>query len=144
MPAIPIAISVKDIMPGGFPDVAPASNPNAWRKQGVALSTATSPLTSTLTLPKTIQKGKIRIRTSNVGTLAGTFSFSVTGTDGTSTVDLANIPASGSISIASNGNEVERIFEFMTELLLTSVSVIATQTGAGGTSTLDWEIFGQP
>src|SRR5215472_3022974 len=124
MPAIPITQTVKDMWWSNA-DIPPASSLAAWRRQGVAVSTATSPLTSTLTLPKAISKGVIRIRLSNVGTIAGTFAVAVTGTDGTSTVDLANIPASTSIAITSNANEVERSFPFITELVLTSVSVIA-------------------
>jgi hypothetical protein len=144
MPAIAITQTVKDIMPNiGFADVAPSTTATPWRRLGVALTTATSPLTSTLTLPKPVQKGYIRIRTSNIGVIAGTFSFTVTGTDGTNSVDLANIPASSSLAFGGTGaTECERVVPFMTELLLTSVSVIATQTGVGGTSTLDWEIFG--
>lgn len=136
--------TVKRFLPGpGFANLAPSSTQTAWQKTGVALSTASSPVTSTLTLPGPISGGYIHVRAYNVGGAAATtFSFQVTGTDGTSVAILVAPTAAVGPGATGANEEVNLVYLFLTELVLTSVSVIVTVATAGGTGTLDWEILG--
>jgi hypothetical protein len=134
--------TVKDVMAGwGYANVAPASVNSSWRSLSNACTTA-GPNVVTLALPGPIQKGIAKARYSNFGGAAGTVAFTLTGTDGTSTVDLANAGASQTIQTGIVGTEVMRVVHFITELQLTSVTLTTTETGTNGTCTLDFEIFG--
>lgn len=142
--ATAIQKTVKDSMPGvGYGLAAPASGITGWQSLGNAVSTASSPQTFTLALPGPISRGKLRLRAYNIaGAAATTFSFQVVGTDGTSkSVLVPPTPAVGPGSIGA-AMEVNLVREFLSELSLTSISVIVTTATASGTGTVDFEIFG--
>jgi hypothetical protein len=75
----------------------------------------------TANLQPTASRGRIRIKITG----AGGAITSVTGTDGTNTVNLL-----GSVTFPATGDS-ERLFEFMTDLYLTSITANTT----GGTAT---------
>lgn len=97
---------------------------------------------NTMTIPIVggpLNTGIVRAKASGYTGAGGLTSMSVKGTDGTSTVDLGLINGSGTAT-----NVVDVMLEFITDLNLTSVTVVLTLAGAptGGTPVADAEVWG--
>lgn len=95
--------------------------------------------TITLTLNQPINCGTVRAKAGGYTGGGGLTSMSVKGTDGTSTVDLGLVNGSGTAT-----NVVDVMEDFVTDLNLTSLTVVLTLAGAptGGTPTVDAEVWG--
>ena len=89
---------------------------------------ATAVGATTITLPAsgsfapTLSCGKIRVKTTTVGASSTSIITRITGTDGTTTVNLYG----GDTSASAAGYGIDHTIEFMTDLNLTAISVIVT------------------
>ena len=82
----------------------------------------------------TASAGIIRIKSATIGTNATFLVNSITGTDGTTTINLV-----GAVDTASSaGIGIDRIYHFLTELNLTSITINITVGTAN--STVDAEV----
>src|ERR1017187_5252133 len=88
---------------------------------GIALGTFSPP----------ISNGKIRVQSNVIGVNATYKVGVITGTDGTTTVQLY----AGDQAASANSNSISEVFEFITDLALTSINVPVTT--ANNTSTVD-------
>jgi fatty acid-binding protein DegV len=84
-----------------------------------------------------IRSGRLRIKSTVAGTGAIT-SISITGTDGTLTVQLKPV---GSAVAAST--LFDYLYDFISDLNLTTITITIIN-GAGTDSTLDFEVTGNP
>lgn len=87
-------------------------------------------------LTQAISNGKIRVRSFTVGTNATFSTGIITATDGTTTVSLY----AGDAAASAAGNAYDRVFEFCTNLSLTSFSIPVTV--AANASSVDIEVAG--
>jgi hypothetical protein len=85
-----------------------------------------------------VRSGRIRFKTTATGGAASQITgIKITGTDGTNTVTLYQD------TTARTANEFEDfLYSFISELNLTTVTVIVTTANAGGAATADLEIAG--
>ena len=110
--------------------------------RGGKISAVTPAAVNTLTIPVAnapINTGIARAKAAGYTGGGGLTSMSVKGTDGVSTVDLGLINGSGTAT-----NVVDVMLEFVTDLNVTSVTIVLTLAGAptGGTPTVDAEVWG--
>lgn len=95
---------------------------------GIALGTFSPPISA----------GKIRVQSNVIGVNATYKVGLITGTDGTTTVQLY----AGDQAATANSNSLSETIEFITDLALTSINVPVTT--ANNTSTVDCEVSGTP
>lgn len=110
--------------------------------RGGKASAATPAAVNTLTIPIAngpINCGTVRAKAAGYTGGGGLTSMSVKGTDGVSTVDLGLINGSGTAT-----NLVDVMEDFVTDLNVTSITIVLTLAGAptGGTPTVDAEVWG--
>lgn len=106
-------------------------------KASAVTPAAVNTLTITFNLP--LNTGTVRAKAAGYTGGGGLTSMSVKGTDGVSTVDLGLVNGSGTAT-----NLVDVMSDFITDLNLTSITVVLTLAGAptGGTPTVDAECWG--
>lgn len=106
---------------------------------GRATATPAAVNTMTITLNLPVNCGTVRAKAAGYTGGGGLTSMSVKGTDGTSTVDLGTVTGAGTAT-----NVVDVMEDFVTDLNLTSITVVLTLAGAptGGTPTVDAEVWG--
>lgn len=87
-----------------------------------------------------VRSGRIRIKnTATGGAGAGVSGLQITGTDGTTTVVLHF-----DTNAFPTNSFFDRVFDFMSELNLNSISLLVTTVNGGGAGTIDIEIAGNP
>lgn len=127
--------SVKDISPGyGSPAVS-VQLVNVTANVG---ATAITFPTSGAFSPSPITNGRVRVKANTIGASATFIVGKITGTDGTTTVQLY----AGDTAATSAGVGLDEIFDFRVDLAMTSVTVNVTVATAN--STVDAEICGNP
>ena len=77
--------------------------------------------------------GKVRVRTNTVNA-STTTAITITATDGTTTVQIGQIPATAA------GVAIDYTTDFKTDLAITSISIAVTLGGATYTASVDWEV----
>jgi hypothetical protein len=129
-----IVNTVKSILPS-------LGNPTEY----IALTAQNLPINASTSFAFTgftnyVRSGKIRWKhTATGGAGSQVTGVKVTGTDGTSTVTLY-MDATTRTSNEFN----DWLYDFISELNLTTVTIIITTANAGGAATLDLEIAGNP
>jgi hypothetical protein len=117
-----------------------------YQNTGVSLSGTTTtavPASSGSFLP-TISRGIAHCRHYTGGGTSPTISdITVTGTDGTKTTNLGWYHPATAIAMTT-GILVELRWDFITDLLLTSISFAVTMTGTSATCSGDYEVVGTP
>lgn len=78
-------------------------------------------------------RGKVRIRTNTVNA-STTTAITITATDGSSVLQIGQIPATAA------GVAIDETIEFTTDLSITSVSIAVTLGGSTYTASVDWEV----
>jgi hypothetical protein len=102
---------------------------------------AVGPTTITLAVPSPGgTKFQLRIKTSAVNAATTILRGNVTATDGTNPVVVQ--PARAAASAA--GGNFDEIFEFLTDIQVTSVSFPVTLGGGTTTATINSELYGNP
>lgn len=117
-------------------------SPTSWKQSlGVALSGA-SPGAKTLVLASQypVTSGKVRVQIIGGGTSDVTASFTLSGTDGTGTVDIANVPATKVVNVDSSG--LDMVFFFRSDIAITTFTLTPALLGTTKTCTLNWEVAG--
>lgn len=135
---------VADICPGFG---SPLGNDTVFTQTNVALSgtgqsTTTLPKTSTWTASQTLSAGYVRVKVyGGSGTSPTLTDVVITGSNGTITTELAALHPNSAIALSAT-SYVELLFPFITDLTLTSISILLTMGGTGPGSTLDCEVAG--
>lgn len=87
-----------------------------------------------------VRSGRIRIKnTATGGAGAGISGLQITGTDGTNTVVLHY-----DTNAYPTNTFWDRVFDFISELNINSISLLVTAVNGGGAATIDIEIAGNP
>lgn len=87
-----------------------------------------------------VRSGRFRIKnTATGGAGAGISGLQITGTDGTTTVVLHF-----DTNAFPTNSFWDRVFDFISELNLTSISFLVTTVNGGGAQTIDIEVAGNP
>lgn len=85
-----------------------------------------------------VRSGRIRLKNSATGGAGSQVTgITITGTDGTSTVYLL---VSTTVYVANTF--IDRVFDFISDLNLNSISIAITNANAGAASTWDFEVAG--
>lgn len=114
----------------------------AWQSVGNALTTVASPQTTTLALPAPLTRGRWRIKLYNT-TNTPTFIVKANFGDGTNTSDvLLPLAAFTPTDEAHVPSGIELSGEFILDINATTFNVVTTLAGAGGTASMDIEVFG--
>lgn len=126
----------------GPPATTLAAGGTSATSQAIGVATAGAGGSQTVTFtpftgPGTITRGWVRVKTSSINAATTTASFVLKGSDGTTTVFLANV-ANLLASGAAANQAVDVIVPFMSDLNLTSLIVIVTT--ATNTATFDIEV----
>jgi hypothetical protein len=93
-----------------------------------------------ITFVTPVTKGQIRSKSSATNGATTILRGAVTGTDGTNTVRLQ--PAWAAATAA--GQNFDEIYEFVSDLQLTSLTIPFTLAGATTVATINTEVFGNP
>jgi hypothetical protein len=104
----------------------------------VTALTATGNVVITFATPVT--KGQIRSKSSAVNGVTTIARGNVTGTDGTNTVTLARAWPAASAA----GTNFDEIYDFCSDLQLTSITIPFTLAGATTIATINTEVFANP
>lgn len=106
---------------------------------GKSLANAlTATATKTISLSQTVSRGYVHIRQS-AANAACTLQLQVTATDGTNTETIFNDSAARPAGVLSNV-----LIPFISDLAYNSFSVVATIGGTSPTTTIDFEVAGNP
>lgn len=109
----------------------------------VTLVAQNVPINATTTFALTgfinfVRSGRIRFKTTATGGAAsGVTAIKITGTDGSTTVTLYQ-----DTTVRTTNEFLDLLFAFISELNLTTISVLITTPNAGGAATADLEITG--
>lgn len=93
-----------------------------------------------IAFPTPVTKGQIRSKSSAVNAATTILRGAVTGTDGTNTVRL-NPAWSGATAAGQNFDE---IYDFASDLQITSITIPFTLGGASTIATINTEVFANP
>jgi hypothetical protein len=86
-----------------------------------------------------VRSGRIRIKTTAAPTSSQITGIQITGTDGTTTVSLYQ-----DATARTAAQLMDFLYSFISELNLTTISVLVTAANAGTAQTMDLEIVGNP
>jgi len=140
--SLPFVNSVSQTMPGFG---SPSCNGSATQTITTTAGPTTLTIANTSTTPSTggtpfnsaggpaPSRGKVRIRTNTVNA-STTTAITVTATDGTTTVQIGQIPATAA------GVAIDQLIDFTTDLAITSVSIAVTLGVSTYTASVDWEV----
>jgi hypothetical protein len=141
----------------------PISNDTLFLSTGVALSTASSPVTTTITgFTPALKSYYVRVKIYGGATAAGTITgVGVVVSDGTTFVAVANVtpiaavggllgivagpagdPYTNTGVLGTSVGGLDFLFPVLTDLAITQMSVYVTMTGATATAKMDIEISG--
>jgi hypothetical protein len=104
----------------------------------VTALTATANITITFATPVT--KGQVRSKSGTTNGATTILRGNVTGTDGTNTVTLNRAWPAASAA----GTDFDEIYDFCSDLKLTSLTIPFTLGGGTTTTTIDTEVFANP
>ena len=140
--ALPFANTVAQSMPG-------FGSPSCSGSATATITTTAGPTTSSIAAASTTpstggtpfnsnggpapSRGKVRFRTNTVNA-STTTAIVITVTDGTTTLQVGQIPATAA------GVAVDETIEFTSDLGITSVSAAITLGGSTYTASYDWEV----
>lgn len=87
-----------------------------------------------------VRSGRVRVKNSATGGAGSQITgITITGTDGTNTVTLLF-----SNTTYTANTFIDRVFDFLSDLNINSISITITNANAGAASTWDFEVAGNP
>lgn len=125
----------------GPPATTLAAGGTSATAQAIGVATAAGGGSRTVTFtpfsgPATITRGWVRVKTSSINAATTTASFTVSASDGTTTVFLFSQP--NLLGGAAANQAIDIMFPFMSDLNLTSIAVVVTT--ATNTASFDIEV----
>ena len=126
---------------------SPLQNDKYFLNAAVALSTTgqgttTLPSTSTWTAPFELSAGWVRVKIYNgTGTSPTLTDLLITGSDGTTTVQIAQVHPNSAVTLSTT-SWFDEIFPFFVDLTLTSITIKTTLGGTSPAATMDCEVGG--
>ena len=122
----------------------PLSNDTVLLRQGVSLTDGANTVTvpSSGSFSPTMSTGRVRVKIYNgTGTSPAVTKVTLTGTDGTTTETFDTWYPDTSLSLSSTA-WFDKVFIFLSELNLTSISCVATLSGTSEGASMDIEVLG--
>lgn len=123
----------------------PMANDTQFLNQNVALSGTgqqSNTIPSTGSFAPTISTGKVRVKVyAGIGTSPTLVDLLITGSDGTNTVEIAQVHPNSAVVLSST-SLFDEVFDFETDLNLTSITIKTTLGGTSPGATMDAEVAG--